>query len=41
MLNSLAAVTWEDYLKLMHWSKAMSDRQATYINKMLGKQDTS
>jgi hypothetical protein len=39
MLNSLSAVTWEDFLKLK-FSK-VSDERATVVTKCLGKFTTS
>ncbi|KAI0214333.1 Sodium-coupled monocarboxylate transporter 1 [Lamellibrachia satsuma] len=35
MLNSLAAVTWEDFLKLSPKMRRLPDKQATYVNKGL------
>ena len=37
MLNSLAAVTWEDFLKLKF--SALSERSATKVTRTLGKID--
>ncbi|KAK2171563.1 hypothetical protein NP493_1044g00045 [Ridgeia piscesae] len=35
MLNSLAAVTWEDFLKQSPRMRRLPDKQATYVNKGL------
>ena len=35
MLNSLAAVTWQDFCRLSACTQGMSDNTATYINKAL------
>lgn len=37
MLNSLAAVTWEDFLKLKF--SALSERSATKVTRTVGKID--